>query len=57
MKRRTSGSGIDTEKLDEVVAKARRGADQRMRGYREQSLRMHPWVCALRARVQQGKPA
>ncbi len=46
MKRRTAGSGIDTGKLDEVVAKARRGADQRMRGYREQSLRMHPWVCA-----------
>jgi hypothetical protein len=46
MKRRTAGSGIDTGKLDEVVAKARRGADQRMRGYREQSLRMHPWICA-----------
>ncbi len=37
---------IDTGKLDQVVAKARKDAHVRMRGYREQSLRMHPWVCA-----------
>lgn len=33
-------------KLDAVVAKARREADERQRGYREQSLRLFPWVCA-----------
>jgi len=33
-------------RLDTVVANARREADARMNGYREQSLRLHPWVCA-----------
>lgn len=37
---------MDAKKLDEVVAKARAEADSRMRGYREQSLRLFPWVCA-----------
>jgi hypothetical protein len=44
--RRTPGGPIDTERLDRVVAEARRRAEERMRGYREQSLRIHPWVCA-----------
>lgn len=44
--RRPPGGKIDTEKLDRVVAGARRDAEARMRGYREQSLRLHPWVCA-----------
>jgi len=33
-------------KLDKIVAQARRQADERMGGYREQSLRLFPWVCA-----------
>lgn len=37
---------MDTARLDRVVAEARREADKRMAGYREQSLRIHPWVCA-----------
>lgn len=37
---------MDTGKLDQVVARARRDADQRMHGYRAQSLRLYPWVCA-----------
>ena len=40
------GSGIDHAKLDQIVAKARKAGDERMRGYREQSLRLYPWVCA-----------
>ena len=44
---RKPGSGsMDTEKLDQVVANARAERDKRMQGYREQSLRIHPWVCA-----------
>lgn len=35
----------DKSKLDRVVAEARRQAEVRMHGYREQSLRLHPWVC------------
>lgn len=33
-------------KLDAIVANARREADERQRGYREQSLKLFPWVCA-----------
>jgi hypothetical protein len=39
-------SGIDHAKLDDIVAKARKAANERMGGYREQSLRLYPWVCA-----------
>ncbi len=48
--RKPPGSKIDTEKLDRIVAQAHKGAVARMRGYREQSLRLHPWVCARCAR-------
>ncbi|MDH3281290.1 MAG: YajD family HNH nuclease [Gammaproteobacteria bacterium] len=43
---RKRGSSIDSKKLDGIVAQARQNADLRMQGYREQSLRLHPWVCA-----------
>ena len=33
-------------RLDEVVARAHRQRDDRLKGYREMSLRIHPWVCA-----------
>lgn len=36
----------DTSKLDQVVLDARRAAEQRALSYREQSLRIHPWICA-----------
>jgi hypothetical protein len=48
--KRPPGGEIDHGRLDEVVASARRAADERMRGYRERSLRMHPWVCGRCAR-------
>nr|VFJ55862.1 MAG: HNH endonuclease [Candidatus Kentron sp. FW]VFJ71258.1 MAG: HNH endonuclease [Candidatus Kentron sp. FW] len=38
--------GGNASKLDEAVAKARQARDDREKGYREQSLRIHPWVCA-----------
>jgi HNH endonuclease len=44
--RRPPGRTIDSSKLDRIVAQARKQADERMRGYREQSLRLHPWICA-----------
>ncbi|MBN2035095.1 MAG: HNH nuclease family protein, partial [Deltaproteobacteria bacterium] len=37
---------ITKEHVDRVVAQARQSQDERMKGYREQSLRIHPWVCA-----------
>jgi len=42
---RPAGKPIDTAKLDRVVADARREAEKRLTGYREQSLRIHPWIC------------
>ncbi|MEQ8662499.1 MAG: YajD family HNH nuclease [Gammaproteobacteria bacterium] len=37
---------IDDERLDAIVAQARRAREARARGYREQALRLLPWVCA-----------
>lgn len=36
----------DAAKLDRIVADARRAADTRSQGYREQALKILPWVCA-----------
>jgi hypothetical protein len=43
--KRPAGGGIDHNRLDKVVLEARQGREARMKGYREQSLRLHPWVC------------
>jgi len=37
--------GIDHGKLDRIVAAARRAAEERGHGYREQALGMYPWIC------------
>ena len=36
---------IDKDRLDAVVAAARQEREQRERGYREQALKMYPWIC------------
>lgn len=41
---------IDDSKLDRVVAAARRGREQRERGYRERALKLYPWICGRCAR-------
>jgi len=41
---------LDDAKLDKVVAEARRQSDERARGYREQALKLYPWVCGRCAR-------
>ena len=38
-------SGPDHDKLDQVVADARRAREEREKGYRERALKMYPWVC------------
>ena len=43
-------SQINNNKLDRIVADARRNADARSKGYRERSLKMYPWVCGRCAR-------
>ena len=34
-----------SEKLDHVVARARREREEREKGYRERALKLYPWVC------------
>jgi 5-methylcytosine-specific restriction endonuclease McrA len=43
---RQRGGKISREDIDRVVAQARKEGDELLKGYREQSLRIHPWVCA-----------
>ncbi|CAI8737509.1 YajD family HNH nuclease [Methylocaldum szegediense] len=38
-------TGPDHKRLDQVVAEARRRREERERGYREQALKLYPWVC------------
>jgi hypothetical protein len=35
----------DPSRLDRVVLEARRAAQQRDAGYREQALKIYPWIC------------
>lgn len=44
--RKSSRGKMSREEMDQVVRKARQAQDDRLRGYREQSLRIHPWICA-----------
>lgn len=41
----------DTSKLDKVILEARQKADKRALGYREQALKLFPWVCGRCART------
>ncbi len=35
----------DPNKLDRIVAMARRSAEERGHGYRDRALKMYPWIC------------
>jgi len=41
----TQMSKPDHDRLDRIVAEARRGREQRERGYRERALKIYPWIC------------
>ena len=41
----------DPDKLDRIVADARRAADARSLTYRDQALKIYPWVCGRCART------
>ena len=41
---------VDHAKVDRLIADARREADKRNLGYREQAMKMYPWVCGRCAR-------
>jgi len=36
---------LKNDKLDQIVAEAQRNSAQRELGYREQSLKLYPWIC------------
>ena len=40
----------DNARLDRIVAEARRNRQEREKAYREQALRIFPWICARCAR-------
>ena len=43
-------SAMDPNKLDRIVADARRASAKREQGYREQALKIYPWICGRCAR-------
>ena len=48
-------TGLDRDKIKRVVAEARRSRQQREQGYREQALKIFPWICARCGREFQGR--
>jgi len=38
-------SGPDNARLDRIVAEARKNRDQREKSYRDQALKLYPWIC------------
>ena len=45
----------DKDRMERIVAEARRNRKQREQGYREQALKIYPWICARCGRDFQGK--
>lgn len=41
-----SAGKTNKEEMDRIIAKARKDQDEREKSYREQSLKIHPWICA-----------
>lgn len=39
-----------SNKLDQIVRESRRNQDERAKSYREQALKMYPWICGRCAR-------
>lgn len=46
-----NGRPPDSTRLDRIVADARRAGEARAQGYREQALKIYPWVCGRCART------
>jgi 5-methylcytosine-specific restriction endonuclease McrA len=46
---------LDQNKMERVVSEARRNQQKREQGYREQALKILPWICARCGREFQGK--
>ena len=44
-----------SDRIDEIIAEARRDGERREKGYRERALKMLPWICARCGREFSGK--
>ncbi len=44
--RKTAGLKVSREEAERIVERARSFQEDRMKGYRERSLKLHPWICA-----------
>ncbi len=45
-KRVPENKRLSSEEMDDIVSRARRSGEERLKSYREQSLKIHPWICA-----------
>jgi hypothetical protein len=52
---KTTKNRLDQENMDRIVAEARRSRQQREQGYRDQALKLFPWVCGRCGREFEGK--
>ena len=52
---KTNKNQLDQENMDRIVADARRNRHQREQGYRDQALKLFPWVCGRCSREFEGK--
>lgn len=43
-------TSLDKNKLDRIVLDARQQKEEREKGYREQALKLYPWICGRCAR-------
>lgn len=46
----SKNTSSDNNKLDKIVAEARRNREQRETAYRESALKIYPWICGRCAR-------
>lgn len=46
---------LDQDRMERIVSEARRSRQQREQDYREQALKIFPWICARCGREFQGK--
>ncbi len=42
---KSSDNKASSDKLDQIVANARNESEKRGHGYREQALKLYPWIC------------
>jgi hypothetical protein len=52
---KTTKNRLDQDNMDRIVADARRSRQQREQGYRDQALKLFPWVCGRCGREFEGK--